>query len=1522
VLDFASLFYHSPDLGVITDVRGTILAASRAAEERLGYPAGGLAGLDLASISTGPEVAEFFAPETPRTSRLRAPFRLRSRSGEVVAVDALAFSLRDASGAGVGWFLAGMDLAGREEARAARTVLDSLVDSVGAQVWSFGRDEKILTWSAECERYFGFTRAEAEGQLAASRLFALPKELRRAVWQADERGRFTGEVLLAAAGGEVRPNQLSVTRLAGLDGSPEGYACVSFDVAERKRVEEFQRVLFERVGEAILVLDAGTLRVLDANARASELLGYSREEFLALGAPDLMPPGDRARLPAIQRELEESGRYERKLETARRKDGALLHVDVNARVVVVGGRRYLLALLRDVTREVRDERELREAKEFLERIQEEATDGFALLDDRGRMVWVNRALSEMRGYTREELLAGHFLERALPEEAERYREAWGRLMAGERVRLRTRVTRKDGSESILDTSGAPLERGGKRYVFSVIHDVTEQVKAGEELERRVAERTADLRQSEERFRLIAEALPSAMAIVRAQDGTILYANDRASEVMRVPKGELPGRNIGEFYADPADRPKLREAIFRDGGVTNWEFRLRRADGSLGWGLSSLRLTTHRGEPAVLGLFADLTELRRVSEALRESEERYRTLADSSGVGIWQITPDGRTIYANPEMCRMLGVDGPAGLEGRTYHEFFGPENLEAMKPEHAKRAQGLASSYEVEIVRKDGGRRRAVIYGAPLRAPDGALTSLIGTFVDVTDRRRTEEALREAHEELERRVEERTALLSEEIAERRRAQEHLRLYREIFSHAREGILVLDREGRILEQNEAHRQLLGWPDEELRRQGASLFSPEGFPELFRVLAATGSFHGESDERTRSGDPVRVEQSAFTVKTAAGEVLCHVVIKRDVTARRRAEDALRESESRWRALVDSAPTIIMTVDREGRILTMNRMREGWKREEVIGAPIWAFAPNETAQRMKESIERVFATGRPDRYEVHGYGDKGTMAWYDSHVGPIVVAGQVVAAIVVAQDITEQVEAKRRLEGLADEQRLLLTHSRDFVYRHDVGGVFTYVSPAVEQITGHSVAEWMTHYTEFLTDNPLNRRVIEYTDETLRTGKQSPPYLVEIFHRDGSRLLLEVNERAYYGADGRIAGVVGIARDITERRRQEEELRFRKTLLESQSEAAIEGILVVSPEGRMLSFNRRFLEMWNIPREVAETRSDEAALKSVLGGMVDPEGFLARVKQLYDHPLEESHDEIALRDGRIFDRYSAPVQDAEGRLYGRVWYFRDVTGRKRTEEELRRAAQETRKAYDDLKAAQDQLIRSEKLASIGMLVSGVAHEINNPLNVMYGNLQLLAELARGLAPKPSAPRKAGLRKFRGMIRDALKAAEHAKGVMEDFRSYARDVRTAELVDLNRCLGEAVSLLRPELRRRIRIVRRLGRIPPVRCVRGQLSQVFLNLLKNAAEAIEGRGVITLRSARRGDVVRIEIQDSGRGLSPDVRAKLFEPFFTTKPVGQGLGLGLSISAMILQNHGGRLTASNRPGGGASFAVEVPVPPR
>jgi signal transduction histidine kinase len=274
------------------------------------------------------------------------------------------------------------------------------------------------------------------------------------------------------------------------------------------------------------------------------------------------------------------------------------------------------------------------------------------------------------------------------------------------------------------------------------------------------------------------------------------------------------------------------------------------------------------------------------------------------------------------------------------------------------------------------------------------------------------------------------------------------------------------------------------------------------------------------------------------------------------------------------------------------------------------------------------------------------------------------------------------------------------------------------------------------------------------------------------------------------------------------------------------------------------------------------------------------------------------------RSLDVIGRATADETGRPVA-ILNSRDVTDRKRAEDQLRRAAEETKAAYDELKRAQAQLVQSEKLASVGMLVSGVAHEINNPINVIYGNLRLLKDGS----DKPP-------RVVKQMIRDALRAADEARGVIDVFRNFARDSRMAEPSDINRCIKDTLEIARRWLTR-IRVRTTLGRLPLVPCFPGQLNQVVLNLVKNAAEAMAGRGSIAITSFRRGRSVIIDVADSGPGIPAAIRPRLFDPFFSTKP--EGMGLGLSISASIVSHHGGRLRLLKSSRKGSTFRIELPI---
>jgi signal transduction histidine kinase len=280
---------------------------------------------------------------------------------------------------------------------------------------------------------------------------------------------------------------------------------------------------------------------------------------------------------------------------------------------------------------------------------------------------------------------------------------------------------------------------------------------------------------------------------------------------------------------------------------------------------------------------------------------------------------------------------------------------------------------------------------------------------------------------------------------------------------------------------------------------------------------------------------------------------------------------------------------------------------------------------------------------------------------------------------------------------------------------------------------------------------------------------------------------------------------------------------------------------------------------------------------------------------------------------------------------------------EQKVEQRTRELAATLDELRSAQSQLLHKEKMASLGQLVAGIAHELNNPLNFVSGNLGNLREyhetLARALeeieqiareADAGNAERLAALREQHdldyvlgdvGPLFAAMdEGIERATTIIRELRTFSRlDKGEASEVDLAASLDAAVNLVRGRLAG-VDVVREYGDVPPVECLEGQIAQVLVNLLANAADAVAGAGRITLRTRRGGaDTAVVEIEDTGVGIADDALEKIFEPFYTTKPVGGGTGLGLAISYGIVSRHHGRIQVESRVGAGTCFRIEIPL---
>ena len=376
----------------------------------------------------------------------------------------------------------------------------------------------------------------------------------------------------------------------------------------------------------------------------------------------------------------------------------------------------------------------------------------------------------------------------------------------------------------------------------------------------------------------------------------------------------------------------------------------------------------------------------------------------------------------------------------------------------------------------------------------------------------------------------------------------------------------------------------------------------------------------------------------------------------------------------------------------------------------------------------------------------------------------------------------------------------------------------------------------------------------------------------------------------------------------------------------------VLVVDAEGRVGRCNASAAEILGLTREALVGRSAADWFPDEAG-----DGIVARTLA-EGVPFKDTESSVTRPGGvRVPVGVScAPLTGPDGRLRGAVASFQDLS---------------------EIRQLQQQVLQTEKMAAIGQLAAGVAHEINNPMGFIHANLFQMAEYVadlRRFSNEIDALRKSAaggdareiadaagrlgdiadevdveflLSDLAKAIRESQEGSERIRHIVQDLRDFShQDTGERVLADLNQCLDSTANIVWPMMKHVLVLEREYGDIPAVLCYPMQLKQVFMNLLVNAFQAIEeklevapGTGRILLRTARRGDCVVVSVTDSGVGIDPADADRIFDPFFTTKKVGAGIGLGLSTSYNIVRQHGGSLDAESAPGGGATFRLTLPV---
>jgi PAS domain S-box-containing protein len=511
-------------------------------------------------------------------------------------------------------------------------------------------------------------------------------------------------------------------------------------------------------------------------------------------------------------------------------------------------------------------------------------------------------------------------------------------------------------------------------------------------------------------------------------------------------------------------------------------------------------------------------------------------------------------------------------------------------------------------------------------------------------------------------------------------EEQRLLLSSILNSTADGILVLesirDRPGKIVDLrivmvNPAMERIINTPVSELEGERLSQCLPgtveTGLLQRYIDVAETGNQYADEIAYDRDG----TEVCCAVVAGKLGDGL--VITATDITNRKRMEQSLRKSEQHLRALVDTTPACVKIVAADGTLREINSAGleyiEADDPSEAVALCTFDLIAPEHRHAFIEFHKRV-CRGESGQLEFEVVGLRGTRRWMLTHAAPLVdpETGES-QHVAVTHDISGRKQLDREMTLSRERFDLMAKATRDIVWDFDAVTNHLWWNDNLQTHFGYAAdaVEPSLDWWEKRIHEDDRTRVVNSFNNAMADGSNRWSAEYRLRRADGAYAF--VLDRAHIIRDeaGTPIRAVGAIVDLTKQKEAAEKIAFQKTLLECQSEASLDGILVVDNDRHVISHNRRFAEIWGIPDELLAAGDDKQLIASVLDKLAEPEAFLARTEELMRSPERSSEDEIHLRDGRCLDRYTTPVRHADGKMYGRVWFLRDVTDAKKHEREL---------------------------------------------------------------------------------------------------------------------------------------------------------------------------------------------------------------------------------------------------------------
>ncbi|MDY7007170.1 MAG: PAS domain S-box protein [Cyanobacteriota bacterium] len=1165
------------------------------------------------------------------------------------------------------------------------------------------------------------------------------------------------------------------------------------------------------------------------------------------------------------------------------------------------------------------------------------------------------------------------------EESDWYRECDLRIMETNTPELNIIETqhRPDGSQAWIETNKIPLhdQEGNVTGIVVSIEDITEKKQT-----------EVQLQEVTDRWQRLAASTPGLFyqycQSPTDPTGKFTFLSDGCYDIYELdPEAALDDNSILWELIHPEDLPTVQQSVtqaFKLETVWQTEYRITTPSGKLKW-LQATATPCKQNDGNVYwdGIILDTTELKKTEVALRQSKEKLRYFFEKSPLATMEWDADFRVIDWNHTAEKIFGYS-KVEVVGKSISEFdfVPPSAQDDVDRVIQQLLAGTGGTFSInENTTKTGKIIICEWHNFAFYDDAHQLISVFTMGHDVTERQKIQSELIEQRQLLRTIVD----TLPQAIFWKdcnsiykgcnstfMRERNH-QYCAEIVGNTDYNFALSEDEARLEQQS----------DREI------MFS--GKPQMHLV----------EQRQLPNGEEVWLDTCKVPLVDENGRIFGILGTYADITERKRVEEQLKRQMVAIEAAIDGI-AILADGEHYSYINHAHLQILGYDNAEELLGKSWQiiYEPGEI-KRLEQEVFPIVAKQGFWQGECLATRKDGTK--FEQEIA-LTMTG--VGLVCICRNISDRKQAEAKIKESYNLLNGVINSTTDLIFAKNLQGEFLLVNSAFADSFNKSVKDILGKDDTAILPLEVVREVRDNDRQTINSGI-SKDY-EEVVPIQGQLRTFLTTKTPFQDAEGNIIGIVGMTRDITELKRSEQQLRekaqreqlFNQIISQIRQSLDIETILNTTLNRiRELMQTDRCLFFWyctdaeepywyssNVSQIPGLPDIPQKYPASILGS-INQKALHLEVIKVVDSNLEPDRTfQALLTSTKIQSFLSVPFQKTSGQIGALVcnnhtevrhWSDTEISLLQAVVEQLdialtqaelynqsRSKTKELETTLKKLKRTQAQMIQNEKMSSLGQLVAGVAHEINNPVSFIYGNLSHAKEYTEDLFnlidlyqthypnPHPEIQEEIEAMELEFLQEDLPKllnsmkvGANRIENIVKSLRNFSRlDESEHKKANLHEGIDSTLTILYNRINRRhnlpaIEIVKNYGNIPEVECYPGQLNQVFIHIIGNAIDAIEEKdakrtteqiklepSLIEISTKVVGKFVQICIRDNGPGIPPEVKEHLFDPFFTTKDVGKGTGLGLSISyEIVVEKHGGSLKCNSNPGKNTEFAIKIPM---